>query len=194
MADCKVDGCDRSVFCKGLCSAHYHRQWRYGSAEEPHRRAASGSHLAWLRSMAGFDGDECLTWPFRARTTKGYGVTDHNGQMQNASRVMCILAHGEPPTPLHEAAHSCGKGHEGCVNPRHLRWATRSENHMDKRLHGTALLGEANHQARLSAGEVHAIRSSSARVSDLAEAHGISIAHAYDIRAGKRWPHLAKTA
>lgn len=192
MADCEVDGCDRAAFCKGLCSAHYHRQWRYGRADEPHRRAPSGSHLAWLQSMVGFEGDGCVTWPFKAKTPKGYGVTGFQGQMQNASRVMCVLAHGEPPTSSHEAANSCGKGHEGCVNPGHLRWATRSENHMDKRRHGTALLGEANHQARLSGEQVAAIRAASGRVVDIAQSHGVSVSHAYDIRAGKRWPHLAQ--
>lgn len=50
---------------------------------------------------------------------------------------MCELVHGAPPTPDHEAAHSCGKGHEGCIHPKHLSWATHSENQLDRREHGT---------------------------------------------------------
>jgi hypothetical protein len=42
---------------------------------------------------------------------------------------MCELAHGDPPSTKHEAAHSCGN--HSCVNPRHLAWKTRSENQLD---------------------------------------------------------------
>jgi hypothetical protein len=49
--------------------------------------------------------------------------------MTKAHREMCRLAHGEPPTPKHEAAHSCGS--HACINPNHLSWKTRSENQMD---------------------------------------------------------------
>ena len=51
---------------------------------------------------------------------------------------MCFLAHGEPPTPDHVAAHSCGKGRDGCVHPKHLRWATSSENALDLSVHREA--------------------------------------------------------
>jgi hypothetical protein len=59
------------------------------------------------------------------------------GDTLYAHRLMCQLAHGDPPTPDHIAAHSCGRGHEGCVNPNHLSWKTYSENELDKRVHGT---------------------------------------------------------
>lgn len=46
-------------------------------------------------------------------------------------RHMCKLKNGDPPTPDHEAAHSCGNGKHGCINPNHLRWATDAENMAD---------------------------------------------------------------
>lgn len=83
--------------------------------------------LAWLREHAQFTGHDCLLWPFGK--ARGYGqVTAGNGDKRilKAHRVMCGMAHGEPPTPKHEAAHSCGN--HGCVNPNHLSWKTRAEN------------------------------------------------------------------
>lgn len=48
---------------------------------------------------------------------------------------MCQLVKGPPPTPAHEAAHSCGRGHDACVHPKHLSWKTRSENQQDRYIH-----------------------------------------------------------
>jgi hypothetical protein len=50
------------------------------------------------------------------------------------SRLVCEETHGLPPTPKHDAAHKTRSGCLGklCVNPWHIRWATRSENERDK--------------------------------------------------------------
>jgi hypothetical protein len=60
---------------------------------------------------------ECLIWPFSRRDGRGY-INE-----EPVSRFVCKLAHGSPPTEKHDAAHNCGN--ERCVNPHHLRWATR---------------------------------------------------------------------
>jgi hypothetical protein len=61
--------------------------------------------------------------------------------MALASRYVCEIVHGAPPSPTHEAAHNCGKGHLGCVNPHHLEWKTSKDNQADKLLHGTSNRG-----------------------------------------------------
>jgi hypothetical protein len=77
-----------------------------------------------------------LIWPF-ARYNNGYGnVTFYDAlgkHSTGAHRIMCKLVHGEPPTPKHEAAHSCGNGTGGCINPHHLRSDTRGGNNADKK-------------------------------------------------------------
>lgn len=96
-----------------------------------------GRGLLWLKDNAGHQGDDCLWWPM-SLDSKGYGNLGYNGKTTRAHRLMCVLAKGEPPTPDHEAAHSCGNGHLGCVNPKHLSWKTRAQNGLDRRQHGTA--------------------------------------------------------
>ena len=96
-----------------------------------------GKNLQWLRDRVGHDGDDCLIWPFHRRWN-GYGSIAYMGSVRYPHRVMCEFAHGAAPTPDHLAAHSCGRGQDGCVNPRHLSWKTSSENQLDRREHGTA--------------------------------------------------------
>lgn len=91
----------------------------------------------FLDQHKGYTGDGCLIWPHR-RNNFGYGEAYVDGKMRRAHRVMCELAHGAPPTPKHYAAHSCGNGHIGCVNPKHLSWKTPSENQRDTVRHGRA--------------------------------------------------------
>lgn len=95
-----------------------------------------GRGIAFLRSLIGHDGDACVTWPLKSRI-RGYGNMGFNGKTYLAHRLMCELAHGPPPSADYEAAHSCGRGHHACVNPKHLSWKTRSENQQDRRLHNT---------------------------------------------------------
>jgi hypothetical protein len=76
--------------------------------------------------------DWCLIWPFG----RGEGKTVQFGQDHiNLPRLMCEYRNGPPPTPKHQAAHSCGRGHEGCANPHHLSWKTNSENQIERFQH-----------------------------------------------------------
>jgi transcriptional regulator with XRE-family HTH domain len=82
----------------------------------------------------------------------------YNGVSYWAHRFMCSLVHGEPPTPKHTAAHSCGNGHGGCVNPHHLSWKTQAENLEDCRQHGTLVRHHGGNVRRVLPEEVRAIR------------------------------------
>lgn len=153
---CSVDECGAAVFKRGMCSKHYHL-WRAHGDATIRVRSERGSLNLWLKANVDHDGDECLIWPF-GRAGDGYGQTTVGGKRIRAHRQMCLLAHGAPPTKLHQAAHSCGKGHLGCVNPKHLRWATRAENEADKVVHGTATRGERNASASITEADVLSIR------------------------------------
>ena len=150
MGRCKIEGCEGRYEGRGFCTTHYQRLMKHGNplAEKPRApRSPHGVPLAWLESHVRHEGGECLTWPF-SRSGGGYGNVWLNKKVKLAHRVMCERAHGPPSTPIHDAAHSCGKGHEGCCNPKHLSWKTKKENQADRRLHGTASSRRKEPQAR----------------------------------------------
>ena len=54
--------------------------------------------------------------------------------------LVCRAFHGEPPSPKHEVAHNDGvRTNNAAAN---LRWSTKSENNLDKSVHGTATGGK----------------------------------------------------
>lgn len=73
--------------------------------------------------------DWCLIWPF---ARKGGGYAQFSRSSILVHRLMCEYRNGPPPSPSHHAAHSCERGHDGCVNPNHLSWKTPSENQLDR--------------------------------------------------------------
>lgn len=95
-----------------------------------------GYGIAFLREHLNDSDGPCLIWPL-SRNPNGYGMLGFERKSYWAHRFMCEMVHGPAPTTEYEAAHSCGKGHEGCVHPRHLSWKTPSQNALDSRKHGT---------------------------------------------------------
>lgn len=191
---CSFEGCTRFADPKagfGLCKTHYHQLRTDGAPRPTPERFKRGDAMKWLVDHQDFAGDECLTWPFK-RWSTGRGRVSYEGRNQHAHRVMCALVHGQPPSPEHEAAHSCGKGHEGCVNPRHLRWATHEENMADQIGHGTRLQGETQNGAKLTERQVASIRELAHTVTyqALADLFGISIGHAWSVANHTAWRHV----
>jgi hypothetical protein len=185
---CSIPGCGR--FCKGhsFCNLHYQR-WKAHGNPNTVLIAADGEPMAWILAHCETTSQECLTWPF-GRIPRGNSIIKAGGRTQIASRVMCEIIHGAPPTPGHEAAHSCGKGHEACMNPNHLRWATPSENAADRILHGTANRGIRNGSARLSDGDVALIRSMNGSSRVLGRRFGIDPRQISRIRRREAWGHV----
>ncbi len=97
-------------------------------------KPGEGDGIKWIRAHVDYQGDDCIYWPLSHGD--GYGTLCFHGKSYRATRFMCKLAHGEPPTPKHQAAHECGNGLKGCLNPRHLKWKTNGENQLDRRRHG----------------------------------------------------------
>lgn len=89
-----------------------------------------GKGIAFLREHLNDPDGDCLMWPM-ARDNHGYPLVGFNGRVRKAHSLMCELVHGPKPTPKHHAAHSCGKGQEGCVHPWHVSWKTPKENMAD---------------------------------------------------------------
>ena len=187
---CSVDGCDGKVKARGLCSKHYHRWERHG--DPLGGLTQHGEPLKWLNDHSTYDGNDCLVWPF-STDSRGVGSVYVNGATIKASRMMCIIVHGEPPDASYEAAHSCGNGHLGCVTPGHLRWATSSENQMDRVEHGTSNRGSKNGQSVLTEAQVLTIKRKLAvgeQGKVLAVQNSVSPMTISAIKNGTRWGWL----
>lgn len=185
---CNVEGCQNPPSDKkGMCNAHYLRQYRHGDVNHT-ERAANGTIQQWVLDHVEYDRGECLTWPF-ATGWDGRGRLSIGGFKQ-AHRYMCFLVNGPAPSKIHEAAHSCGKGHEGCVNPKHLRWATPVENAADREAHGTQKRGEDHHTSKLTQDQVDLIRQlegSGLTNTEIGSLFGVQRETIGDIYRGSTW-------
>lgn len=190
---CSIPDCGKPLLAKDCCSAHYWRLRVHGDplGGGPPRR---GDILRWVHDVAMHHGDECLIWPF-GTDGHGYGVLYIDGKRAGAHRYVCELAHGAPPTPKHEAAHSCGHGKDGCVNRNHLLWKTRIENQADRLEHGTHNRGTRQGGAKLTEDDVREIIALKGieMQRNLAERFGVRRTTIASIQQGRNWAWVQAT-
>jgi hypothetical protein len=191
---CSIPDCSKPHKSKGYCEAHYTRLLRHG---DPLGGSTSpGEPLRFIQEVAlQHTGEECLTWPF-GKSIWGYGTLWVNGNQRIASRYICELVHGAPPTPEHDAAHSCGKGSEACISPIHLSWKTKAENSADRLIHGTHNRGERHNIAKLTEAEVRAIIDLKGILSQyqIAKKFGVTQSNVSCIHSGRSWSWLSEGA
>lgn len=131
---CSIEGCNKDHLARGLCQSHYQRLRKYGDPLKigGNRGERKNAERAFIQEAVAYKGKECLIWPF-SRHLSGYALSwllpRH---FVYVSQYICSQNNGPIPTPRHEAAHSCGKGANGCVAGSHLRWATHKENMEDR--------------------------------------------------------------
>ena len=144
-----------------------------------------------MRHLLAHMWDDCPRWPY-ARGKRGYGHIQHGGKVVDVHRLVCELAHGPPPSPAHDAAHSCGKGHEGCFGARCLSWKTKVENRADSVRHGTMSRGSLHPISRLTEAQVQEIRRLRGQLSQtqIAARFSVSRGAIADIHTGRKWRWL----
>jgi hypothetical protein len=146
MAHCKIVGCFGTMVAKGFCDRHYRRQRLYG---DPFAGQTGYDEIPnfFARILASSPTDECILWPF-ALSPNGYGATSPERYGTKYAHIyVCEKVHGPKPTPGSLACHApviCNQ--KACVNPAHLRWATRRENALDTVLDGTNWWGNGYQQ------------------------------------------------
>ena len=147
--------------------------------------------MNWLRERVNHSDDDCLIWPFfRLPDPHGRGQLSYMGKMIYAHRLMCIFAHGEPPTQKHQAAHNCGNGHLGCVNPKHLEWKTSSQNQQDRKKHGTQAGNTNGPTGKLSfakAAEIRKLRANGLLLEELARRFDVTEGAIRKVCKGETW-------
>lgn len=190
---CSIPDCGKPHSGRGFCGKHIQRLRKYG---DPlfFKGTENGSVGEFYNTVVlAYDGDECLTWPF-TKNLHGRAQMGKDGRMRDVHRLVCEEEHGPPPTPKHNAAHSCGKGHLACVAKNHLSWKTPKENQADRLTHGTSNRGENNPRAQLSeaqAREIIALRGQE-RQKAIAEKFGVSLNCISKIHAGISWSYIER--
>lgn len=158
------------------------------------KKAQSGGPKRFFEEVVlTWDNNECLFWPY-AKISTGYGQfaiePGRGGKRVLVHREACRRVHGEAPTEFHDCAHSCNQGHLGCVNPRHLRWATRAENMADGRKASALGQGSGCTASKLTKEDVAEIRELLAKgetQNAIAKAFNVSQPMISAIKHGKRW-------
>jgi hypothetical protein len=186
---CSIEGCVKPPYGRGWCGSHYKRWLRHGDPFAG--RSFVGEAHKFLDSACANNGSGCLKWPY-ARSENGYGNISIDGRNHVVSRVVCERVNGSPPTSEHEAAHSCGRGHEGCISPAHLRWALPVENQLDRYIHGTDGVGSSNAAAKLAESSVSDIIAAKGEMTQesLAAQYGVSPSTIGQIHRGVTWQHV----
>lgn len=146
-----------------------------------------GTVLACVHDAVAFEGDACLPWPF-SKVKGGYGQVWLDGARWDTHRLVCWLAHGPPPTPKHEAAHSCNN--KPCINKRHLRWATAAENAADRVAAGNTMRGERSHFAVITEEQVPVIISDKRTHDAIAKDYGVCRQTISFMKSGVSWSWL----
>lgn len=189
---CSIPECGKPHKGHGYCPAHHYRFIRHG--DPLGGRTPEGEPMRFIHEVAvHHTGEECLTWPF-GKDRDGYATISIDNKKVGAHRYVCKLANGAPPTPEHDAAHSCGRGHEACISPIHLGWKTKAENQADRIVHGTHQRGERNAQAKLTeaaAREIIKLKGVETQV-NLAKRFKVASQTISNIHAGRKWAWLSE--
>lgn len=184
MKVCSVEGCGGKAHARGWCRNHYQR-WR-AHGDPLGGSTSRGECAAFVLKSMDTATDSCIEWQYSK--AKGYGVISIDNVQTYAHVVVLTIKHGPKPTSEHQAAHSCGN--RACINHRHLRWATPSENQMDRIEHGTSNRGERQWRARLTRRDVDSILArlrSGESQGRVADAFGVSRGAITGIVHGSNW-------
>ncbi len=191
---CSVNGCGGVFNCKGFCRKHYMRFKKFGSPLITKSTPTGEVQYFFNNYVISYSSEECLIWPYTVNKF-GYAFMTYNGRNSSVSRILCEIANGPPPKGRIHAAHTCGKGKQGCVNKNHLLWKTPKENALDKVKHGTSPIGEKNPKAKLTYSQIFEIKEMLGHLNqdEIALRFSVSPQTISAIKNGLIWNHLPQS-
>jgi hypothetical protein len=138
---------------------------------------------------------ECKIWN-GPRQVFGHGTISIAGKRALVHRTAWEAERGSIPDGL-DCLHNCpGGDNPACWNVEHLWLGTQADNNADRDEKGRhiALLGEAHGGARLTEGQVSAMRQDRRAYAEIAADYNLSEGHVGDIVRGDNWKHLPGSA
>lgn len=184
---CSAEGCARPHLAKGFCTLHYQRN-KNGVDFSLHIRGIRADMEEFVEAAIASNTDECIDWPWSK--SRGYAMWYVGDRKEVVTHEVCRRAHGPQPSPQHVAAHSCNRGKFGCINQKHLRWATEVENAHDKHIHGTQPLGERLPWSKLTADDIKIIRTMTGSQAEIGRIFGVRQATISDVIHRRTWKHI----
>ena len=121
-------------------------------------------------------------------TNGGYGKLISQNKTQLAHRVAYSFHHPEEDILGKVIRHTCDN--PLCINPEHLQSGSQHENIMDIVSRSRGIVGSLNGQAKLTEGDIIAIRESEKSGPELAKEFGISKSLVSRVRLRKCWRHI----
>lgn len=146
----------------------------------------------FLATVRKGQGGECWEWPIADAWGYGFiGEGGKHGRRLKAHRVAYEVFIGPIPDSLF-VCHRCDN--RRCVNPDHLFLGTHRDNMADmvtkKRGAGPGHKGEDHGRAKLTEGQVLAIRSASGTLKEIGTAFGIRHSQVWNIKNRVSWAHI----
>lgn len=188
MKICRLDNCGREHLSRGMCSRHWQLKRKYGRTH--YIGTPPGEPKEYFEKTLRGDTEHCVVWPYY-RDQKGYAKMAVSGKSPRyVHRLVLCESSGKDYGHRLEAAHTCGNGKKGCINPKHLEWKTRTENERDKVPHGTSNRGERCGNAKLTREEVLAIRRDNRPQRVVAQDFGVVQQTVADIKGRRSWSWL----
>jgi hypothetical protein len=186
---CSGPKCDREVWAKGMCLAHY-KQSRKGDLYPLVKAAKSVADKIRLGSEVD---PVSGCWNWQMKLNNGYGRVTHEGRTIGIHVASVLVLRGESIPDGCEVCHRCNN--RACCNPDHLYVGTRSDNVQDAVAAGTwrnnPKRGDAHPMAKLTGADVVAIRCSPDSVASIAERYGVTRQAVHLIRKRRTWKHVA---
>ena len=185
MTSCTVDGCQKRHLARGYCRAHYDQVRKTGTPNSPRpvpRKYSLDDAFGYIAKVFAVEDEGCIDWPW-ASAVSVYPVINDGHKKIRVHRYICGLRHGSAPFPDAEATHRCGR--PCCVNPAHIRWATHSQNMLDRHTHGTVPTKLTDEQVQRARKAKHG------ELGYLARSWGVSPATLSKARSKRTWKHVA---
>jgi hypothetical protein len=199
---CTIEGCNKESYSSGkrkcesshltsiYCRKHYRWVKERGNAI-PGEKARGSLEQRFWKKVDKRSEDECWLWT-GAKNKKGYGsigAGGRHGKYTLAHRVSYQLANNDL-TDADYVLHSCDN--PSCVNPKHLRKGTCSENIKEAYDKGRKTppinFGEDNSQSKLNIKQVRFIKANpQLGHKAIADMFGLSPNCIRSVRIGRTW-------